>query len=294
MIPGVLLAAAMLAGAGAQEVVRADAPGASARPAALVAWEWPDCSAILPAGQDTFADAMCRAAAARRRFQSATDVLDASATRQRGEAIDQLRRALALASTSVEKRAALSELAAAYSVVRDDAGQAESAWREVIALEPGNAVGYLGVARAQEIRGARSDEESTLVGARQALPGNVEVVEALARYYLASNRTDDSIRTLSDFAQQEPQDAKRHWRLATWYWQQSLPQSEPRRAEFTSSGLKVIDRALALQPDDVEALNCKYMLLRRQSELTADPAARDAALGAAREIRARILELQKR
>ncbi len=292
MIPAFVLAAVI--SAGAQDVVRAEAPNAAARPATLIAWEWPDCTRVLSRERDTFAEAMCRAAASRRRFQSATDVLDAGAARHRGEAIDHLRHALTLASSNVEKRAALSELAATYSVVRDDAALAEAVWREAIALEPDNAVGYLGLARAQELRGARSDEESTLLGARQALPRNVEVVEALARFYLVSNRIDDSIAALRDFAEQDPQDAKRHWRLAAWYWQQSLPAFEPRAAEFTASGLKAIDRALLLQPDDVEILGCKHRLLRRQAELSTDRAARDSALAAAREIRTRILELQKR
>ncbi len=294
MIFAAVLAAVALAGAGAQGVVRADAPNAPARPSALSVWQWPDCAKVLASGRGTFAEAMCEAAAARRRFQSAADLLDANASRNRGEAIDALRRALALASSTVERRAALSELAAACSVARDDAPQAEAAWRDLIALEPDNAVGYLGVARAQAVRGARADEEATLLAARQALPSNAEIPEALARFYLASNRVDDSIRTLSEFAEQEPQDATRHWRLAAWYWQQSLVPAEPRAAEFTAAGLSAADRALALQPDEVEALNCKYRLLNRQAELSADPAARAAALAQARPIRERILELQKR
>lgn len=294
MIVVLLAALAMIASAGAQDVLRAEAPNGAARPASLVAWEWPDCSRVLPAERETFTEAMCRAAAARKRLQSATDVLDANAARHRAEAIEHLRRALTLAGSNVEKRAALSELAATYSVVRDDALEAEGAWREVIALEPENPVGYLGVARSQALRVATADEEATLLAARQAIPGNAEVAEALALFYRRTARTDDAIRAYRDFAEQDSQDARRRWHLAAWYWQQSLPPSEPRAAEFAAAGLTAVDRALALQPDDVDALNVKYRLLRRQAELATDPAARAAALQTAREVRTRTLELQKR
>jgi tetratricopeptide (TPR) repeat protein len=294
MIPALAVAVAISASAGAQDVVRAEAPNAAARPSALVPWEWPDCARVLSDTRESFAEAMCRAAASRTRFQSASDVLDAAAARHRVESIDQLRRAFSLASSTIEKRVALSELATTYSVVAADAPLAELAWRDIIALDPGNPAAYLALARAQERRGELKNEEITLAGARQALPQNVEIVEALARLYRIADRADDSIRAFREFADQDPQDASRRWRLATWYWQlQTLPRFQSRAAEFTAAGLKAIDRALALQPDDGDALTCKYTLLRRQAELATDPSAREAALAAASAVRAHILELKR-
>jgi tetratricopeptide (TPR) repeat protein len=292
----VIVAALVLiwAPGGAQDVVRAEAPNAPARPAALAAWEWPDCARVLSTESETFADAMCRAAAARTRFQSATDVRTATAGRYRVEALTQFRRAVTSATSNIEKRVALSELATAYSMPPGDLAQAELAWREVIALDPDNPTGYLALAHAQNLRGAHGEEEATLLGARQALPRSRDIAETLARFYRLRGRPDESIRVFREFADQDPQDAKRLWLLATWYWQlQTTPDLTPRAAELTAAGLKAIQGALLLQPDDVDALTCKYTLLRRQAELAGDPAARDAALADARQIRARILELKR-
>lgn len=280
---------------GAQDVLRTEAPGGKPLPAALASWEWPDCARVLAAESNTFGEAMCRAAAARTRFHAATDIVDTDAARYRTEVLSQLRRAAGLAASTVEERAALTELAVTYSAAPADAAQADLAWREIIALEPEKPTAYLALARIQGERGALDAQEATLNGARQALPRNREIVEALARFYRTAGRVDDVIRAVREYADQDPADAKRQWLLATWYWQlQSAPALAARAPQFTAAGLRAIDQALLLQPDDPEALNCKYVLLRRQAELAPDAASRDAALASARQIRDRLLIRQKR
>lgn len=295
MTPALLPLVVVFALGSAQDVLRTEAPGGRSLPVALASWAWPDCARVLAAETNTFAEAMCRAAAARTRFHAATDIVDTDAARYRSEILSQLRRAAGLATSTIERRAAFTELAVTYSAAPAEAAQADFAWREVIALEPDKPAAYLALARTQGERGALDAQEATLNGARQALPRNREIVEALARFYRTAGRVDDAVRAVREYAEQDPADAKRQWLLATWYWQlQSAPALAARAPEFTAAGLKAIDQALLLQPDDPDALNCKYVLLRRQAELAPDAASRAAALASARQVRDRLLTRPKR
>jgi predicted Zn-dependent protease len=290
MIPMFLL---MAAAAAVQDLERTEPPNLADRPAALVGWQWPDCTMALANETATFAEAMCRAAAARTKSDAARDLRDAGAARHTTDALAQLRRAVSLAASPLDKRAALRELAVTAAGFTGS-NEADLAWREFIGTQPDDPMGHLALAHLQDARGAIEAEEATLVAARQAAPRSREIVETLARLYRRTGRIDDAIASVQAFADFDASDPSRQWLVAAWYRDlEHMPELASRSAEFVAAGLKAIEAALSLQPDYLEALTFKDALLRLAAERQAGAAERQATLAEADRIRLRILELQR-
>ena len=94
----------------------------------------------------------------------------------------------------------------------------------------------------------------------------------------------------------DPQSPATYHRLAVEYWEQAykdLSLTPEARLEVVKKGLANEERALALNPDYVEAIIYKNILLRMQANLTVDPAEQAALLAQANHLRNRAIELRK-
>lgn len=94
----------------------------------------------------------------------------------------------------------------------------------------------------------------------------------------------------------DPQSPATYHRLAVEYWEQAykdLSLTPEARLEVVKKGLAAEDRALALNPDYVEALVYKNILLRMQANLTTDRAEQTALIEEADQLRNRAIELRK-
>ena len=100
---------------------------------------------------------------------------------------------------------------------------------------------------------------------------------------------------LEKAAAQQPANASAQHVVGTFYTQMSRDQSltVDQRRSIIARGIAAEDRALAVDPDYVEALIYKNILLRTQSVLETDAAAKAALVREADVLRNRALELQK-
>ena len=94
----------------------------------------------------------------------------------------------------------------------------------------------------------------------------------------------------------DPQSPATYHRLAVEAWERAykdLSLTPEARLEVVKKGLAYEDRALALNPDYVEALIYKNILLRMQANLTVDRDEQAELIAQANELRNRAIELRK-
>jgi TonB family protein len=151
------------------------------------------------------------------------------------------------------------------------------------------------LAKLQEARGAVSEAESTLLSLRQAQPGNMTGLYALAAFYARAGEFPKAIRTLEEAAAADPSDANGYQILATYYWERISKDPTLTPEERTTSiraGISATDKALAAQPDFVPALVYKNLFLRMQANAEPDVAKQRALMAEADRLRARAMELR--
>ena len=172
----------------------------------------------------------------------------------------------------------------------------EAELRTRIAGEPGDTRALLELARLQAGRGAIADAESTLLRARQLAPSDIAVHRALAVVYAQSGRFDRAVATLEHAASLQPANPEGYHVLGTFYFEKSRDAtlSSADRLAYVARGLAAEDRALDGNPDYLEALVYKNLLLRIQATLEPDPARQESLVTQADALRARALQVRDR
>lgn len=117
----------------------------------------------------------------------------------------------------------------------------------------------------------------------------------LARLANLQNRIDDVVQALTEAAKFDPPAAESHHRIATLLWDYARrPGLDPAvQLAYVKKGIAVEDEALALQPNYMEALTYKNILLRMQANLTPDPIEQKRMLDDADVLRNRAIDLQR-
>lgn len=139
--------------------------------------------------------------------------------------------------------------------------------------------------------------EQRLIAQRNANPANERGYLELAAYYNRIGDFDRVVAVVEELKQRQPANAEIPYMLATFYWEEAyrgttLPQEK--RAAIVARGLHEVDSALTLQPDYLEALVYKNLLLRLQASFETDPGRRQTILQEADALRnrAEVLKLQ--
>jgi TonB family protein len=168
--------------------------------------------------------------------------------------------------------------------------------KAAIAASPTSSDLYFQLAGMQVARGAPGDADATMRALRGALPDKPGLPAAIAGFYVRSGQFDRGMAVLEDAASANPSNAELHQTIAIFYWEkaykdQSLSPADKQR--YLDAGITATDRALAQNPDYVDALTYKNILLRMKANMAADPASRQALVAEADTLRNRAIELQK-
>ncbi len=154
----------------------------------------------------------------------------------------------------------------------------------------------LELARLQEARGATAEAEATLQAFARAAPTDREAMMTLAAHYNRTGQFDKTVATLETVAAMTPTDPQGYHLLATFYWEKAFKDptlSPAQKSAYIDAGISATDRALGYDPDYVDALTYKNILLRMKANAEADPAIRQTLLAEADALRNRAMELQK-
>lgn len=177
-----------------------------------------------------------------------------------------------------------------------DAPAREAELVKRIAASPTGITAYQQLAKLQEERGAYAEAEATLLQARQVAPKNTQIVLSLAQFYNRQGVFEKTMEMLEAAEALDPTDPRGAQIVATYYWEKAYKDRRLLPAEqlqYVMSGIAATDRALALNPDYLEALTYKNLLLRIRANLETDPFQKQQLIAEADILRNRAIELNK-
>ena len=214
------------------------------------------------------------------------------------KAIENYRRAAEQDKDPKMRQLAMQYLVAAYGPDKlDDPTQAEPIVQKMIELDPGEPGNYFALAKIYEDAGRYEEAEQALLKARDAKPDDVTVYTQMSGFY---NRQGDFAKTMESLhkaADIKPDDPQGHQLVATYYWEKAQKDhrlTPAQKKEYIQKGIEASDRALQLNPDYIEALTYKNILLRMAGNLETDMAKRKALYDEADRLRSRAMDLGKK
>jgi tetratricopeptide (TPR) repeat protein len=200
-------------------------------------------------------------------------------------------------ASDVRKRA-YEYLLAAYRDKLKDFSQAEPVAQEMIKYEPNEPTNYQQLARLYAETGRYEEAEAMFIKSTEVKPNDPQVYSALATFYNDQGQFEKTMVALNRRADAEPKNPEAWHTIGTYYSDKvykdtRLPKTK--QAEYTLAGIEAENKALALNPEYVDALVYKGILLRIQAGLeTTNAAKRSALMKEAEDIKAKWTELQKK
>ena len=214
------------------------------------------------------------------------------------KAIENYQKAAQLDKNPEMKKLAMQYLVAAYGPDKlNDPGKAEPIVQEMIKLAPNDPGNYFALAQIYEGAGRFEEAEQALLKARDAAPNDVTVYVQMSGFYNRLGEFEKTMQSLHKAADLKPDDPQGHQLVATYYWEKAQKDhtlNNTQKKDYILKGIEASDRALKLNPDYIEALTYKNILLRLQGNLETDMARRTALYKQADDLRNRAMELSKR
>jgi tetratricopeptide (TPR) repeat protein len=196
------------------------------------------------------------------------------------------------------KKSSLEYLAAAYGSDKlNDAAKAEPVYKEIIALDPNEPTNYLALAKLYEDAGRYDDAEAQFAKAKEVKPNDAGVLASIASYYNRQGDFPKTIDALEKAAALEPNNPEGYHRVATFYWEKANKDyrlSPADKRDYIMKGLAMEDKALSLNPDYMEAMTYKNILLRMQANTEKDPQKQRDLINEADKLRNKVIEAGKR
>ena len=196
------------------------------------------------------------------------------------------------------KKLALDYLVAAYGPDKlNDPTQAEQIVQQMIQLDPNDTTNYFVLAQIYEDAGELEQAEAMLLKAREVRPKEPQVYQRLAGYYQRQGEFEKLIDAVSQRAELEPNNPEAHQAIATYYWDEGYRNtrlSEAQRREYAEKGLQSVEKALQLNPNYVDAVAYKGLLLRNQAAIEKDPGRQKQLLAEANQLQERAAALKKK
>src|SRR3954462_8214169 len=214
------------------------------------------------------------------------------------KAIDNYRKAANKNQDKQWKKSSLEYLAAAYGSDKlNDAEKAEPVYKEIIALDPAEATNYLALAKLYEDSGRYEDAEAQYNKAKEVKPNDPSVLASEASFYNRQGDFPKTIDALEKAAALEPNNPEGYHRVATFYWEKANKDyrlSAADKRDYILKGLAKEDKALSLNPDYMEAMTYKNILLRMQANTEKDPGKQKQLIDEADKLRNKVIDAQKR
>jgi tetratricopeptide (TPR) repeat protein len=196
------------------------------------------------------------------------------------------------------KKLALQYLVAAYGPDKlDDPTQAEPLVQRMMQLDPTNTENYFALAKIYEDAGNLDEAEGMYKKAQEARPKDSTVYQQLAGFYQRQGEFDKLIAAVQQRAELEPNNPEAHYAVATYYWDEAYRNTrlnDSQKREYVKNGLASVDKALALNPDYVEALTYRGLLLRIEAAMEKDAGRQKALLNEATQLQEKAVALKKK
>lgn len=196
------------------------------------------------------------------------------------------------------KKASLQYLAAAYSPDKlNQPENEEPVLKKIIELEPNDPTNYEQLAKLYEDAGRYDDAEAQYMKAKEVKPNDPSVFTSLAAFYNRQGEFDKTIDALTQAANLTPTNPEGWHLIATYYWDKARKDfrlTDAQKKDYILKGIAMEDKALALNPEYMEAMTYKNILLRMQANTEKDPKVQKDLINKADELRNKVLDMQKK
>jgi tetratricopeptide (TPR) repeat protein len=193
---------------------------------------------------------------------------------------------------------ALQYLVSAYGSDKlNDPSQAEPVLLKMIELDPKDPSSYFYLGKLYEDSGSYDQAEATFLKAREVRPDDSAVYMQLAGYYNRQGEFEKTMEALHQRAAKEPDNPEAHYYIANYYWDKVFRDFRLREAEkrdYIGKGLDAVDKAIQLNPNYIEAITYRGLLLRLEANLEKSAERQKALLREAEELQQRARDLQKK
>jgi len=214
------------------------------------------------------------------------------------KAIEWYKKAAEKEPDAIYRQRAMQYLVAAYGPEKlNQPQEAEPIVKQMIAIDPNDYLNYTELSKIYENAGRYDEAEAALLKAKEVKPKQPEVYAALSAYYNRQGEFDKTVDALNMAADLQPENPLGYQLVAVFYWEKAFKDKRltpVQQKEYIMKGLEATDKALKLNPDYVDALTYKNILLRMQANLEKDIKKREALLAEADELRNRAQELNKK
>ncbi len=196
------------------------------------------------------------------------------------------------------KKLSLEYLVSAYGAEKlNQPEMAEPLINRMIEIDPSDPANYFALAKLYEDGGRYDEAEAILNKARDAKPNDPAVYMQLAGFYNRQGEFEKTIESLQARAEKEPTNPEAHYTIATFYWDKAYRDfrlNDQQKADYAKSGLVAIDKAIQLNPDYMEAVTYRGLLLRVQAAIEKDAGRQKQILNEADKMQQRAVELRKK
>ena len=175
--------------------------------------------------------------------------------------------------------------------------EAEPIVKRMIELDPSDYLNYVELSKIYENAGRYDEAEAMLLKAREVKPKQPEVYAALSAFYNRQGEFDKTVEALNTAADLQPENPQGYQLVSVFYWEKAFKDKTlpvAKQNEYITLGLEASDKALKLNPDYVDALTFKNILLRLKGNNEKDLKKREALFSEADELRNRAQELNKK
>lgn len=194
------------------------------------------------------------------------------------------------------KKLALQYLVSAFGAEKlNDPSQAEPLVQQMIQLEPNSPENYYALSNIYEQAGRYEDAEQALLKAREIKPSDPIVHTTLAGYYNRQGDFDKTMEAMNRAAELEPNNPQGYHLVATYYQEKVNKDhrlSTEVKRDYIMKGIAADDKALSLNPDYIEAMVYKNILLREQANIEKDRAKQLQLLKEADQLRDKAIAMQ--
>ena len=198
----------------------------------------------------------------------------------------------------IYRQRAMQYLVAAYGPEKlNNPAEAEPIVKRMIEVDPSEYLNYLELAKIYENAGRYDEAEAQLLKAREVKPKQPEIYAALSAYYNRQGEFEKTVEALNTAADLQPENPQGYQLVAVFFWEKAFKDKRLTKAqekEYIDQGIDATDKALKLNPDYIDALTYKNILLRMSANLEPDPKKRQPLIDEADKLRNKAQELNKK
>jgi tetratricopeptide (TPR) repeat protein len=198
----------------------------------------------------------------------------------------------------IYRQRSMQYLVAAYGPDKlNNPAEAEPLVKRMIELDPNEYLNYLELSKIYENAGRYDEAEAQLIKAREVKPKEPSVYAALSAYYNRQGDFEKTVEALNTAADLQPENPQGFQLVAVFFWEKAFKDKRltpAQQKDYIAKGLDAEDKALKLNPDYIEALTYKNILLRMQANLEPDVKKRQPLIDEADRLKNKALELNKK